>query len=97
MGPAGPSGASGLSGIATITLPAGPGAYEWSETVAAIGITPSDRLMVMLSPDEEGDENDTEFLSLGSLCASAGTDQITVTASFNSPEAGPIKLYWKVL
>jgi hypothetical protein len=96
-GPAGPSGPSGLSGTATITLPAGPGAYEWNETVTAIGVTPSDRLIVMLAPDVEGDENDTEFLSSGSLCASAGTDQITVTASFSSPEAGPIKLYWKVL
>lgn len=97
QGPAGPAGPSGLSGSATITLPSGLGVFEWTETVAASGVVPSDRLLILLAPDLDSDENDTEMLGLTTLVGSAGTNQITITASFDSPEAGPIKLYWKVL
>lgn len=96
-GPMGPAGSTGPAGSAIITLPTGPGVSEWTETVAATGVTPTDRLLILLAPDLDGDENDTEFLSLATLVGAAGTNQITVTATFDGPEAGPIKLYWKVL
>ncbi len=85
----------GLSGQTTINLTAA--SLEWIETVTATGVVPSDKIGVFIAPHSDGDENSEEFLDVLALTGTAGTDQITVTASFLSQTSGQIKLFWKVL
>jgi hypothetical protein len=87
---------SGVSGTATITVPY-TGAYEWSETVAASGVTGSQRVIVSLAPHADSDENSAEMLDISAMEATAGTDQISFTASFLSKTAGPIKINYMAI
>lgn len=77
-----------------ITAPGPAGVIEWEETVAAMGVVPASRLFLSLAPAVDDDENCPEMLALSSLCALAGSDQITVTAAFAQSTSGPIKLNW---
>lgn len=81
-----------LSGTATITVPAN--SIEDVETVAAVGVTPSSRVSVFLAPHLDSDENSPELLDIMALQATAGTDQLTITAAFLTPTSGAIKLQW---
>jgi hypothetical protein len=81
--------------VATITIPNGE--FSWQETVTATGVTPSKIIILGLAPALDADENDPELLAVASLAAAAGTDQITITASFDEPANGPVKLNWSAL
>lgn len=83
-----------LSGSATITITRQDGAFEWEETVAATGVTPSSKIMLSLAATTNDDENTPELLDINVLAGVPGTNQITVTASFITPNSGPIKLNW---
>jgi hypothetical protein len=86
------SGGSGLSGLATVSVPNN--RLEWSETVAATGVTASQRIMVSIGSHLDADENDAEMLDVAAMSAAAGTDQITFEMAFAVPVAGPIKINW---
>jgi hypothetical protein len=92
-----PSGGGGnaLGGLATITIPTA--RLEWEETVTATGVTGSSRIMACLAPALDTDENDPAMLSVTSLSASPGTDQITITMTFTVPARGAIKLNWSAM
>lgn len=81
-----------LSGSAVITV--ANGRREWSETVAAVGVTPTSRVMVALGSHDDDDENSADMLDLIGLSATPGTNEITVVAGFLSPVAGPINILW---
>lgn len=84
------------TGVVTITVPY-PGAYEWSETVAAVGVVNTQRVLVSLGSHADSDENSAELLDVSAIEASAGTDQITVTASFSTRTQGAIKLNYMAI
>lgn len=88
-------GGAGLSGLATVTVPNN--RLEWSQTVAAVGVTPSQRIMVALGSHLDADENDAEMLDVAAMSAAAGTDQITFEMAFSTPTAGPIKINWSAV
>jgi len=90
---AAPGGGGGsLSGTSSITVPSG--AFDDTETIAAVGVLPGDVVFVTLAPHDDTDENDPELLDLWSLSGVAGTDQITVKAVFASPTSGVVKVNW---
>lgn len=91
----GGGGGSSLGGLATVTITND--AYDWTETVAAIGVTPASRVMVGLAPANDTDENDPLWLSATQMAASAGTDEITISMAFATKEHGPINLHWSAL
>ncbi|MCA3303635.1 MAG: hypothetical protein INF98_15845 [Roseomonas sp.] len=80
------------SGTATVTVPNN--RLEWSETVAATGVTGTNRILLSVAPHVDADENDAEMLDIAAMSAAPGTGQITVTLAFSEPTAGPIKLNW---
>lgn len=82
-----------LSGVATVTVPNN--SLEWSQTVAATGVTPSSIIVPQIAPHSDADENDAELLDIAAVSAAPGTDQITFTLAFASRAAGPVKLAWR--
>lgn len=84
------------SGVVTITVPY-PGAYEWTETVTATGVTSSQRVLMSIGSHVDADENSAELLDVAAIEALAGTDQITVTASFSTLTQGAIKLNYMAI
>jgi hypothetical protein len=98
QGPAGPIGPNTAGGTVTIDLPDGRGVLEWTETVAAVGVTPADTLAAFFAAGLDGDENNAELLDPAcNPVAIAGTDEIIITATFREPISGPVKIIWKVL
>lgn len=89
-----PTGA-GLAGTATVTIPTA--AFQHSETVAAVGVTPASVVLVGLSPAVDADDNDPELLDVVALWATPGTDQITFGLTFSTPAVGPVKLNWSAI
>lgn len=89
------SGGAGLAGTATVTLSAA--AFQHSQTVAAVGVTPANTIMVSLAPSLVTDENDPELLDCVSLWGTPGTDTITFGLTFSIPSVGPVKLNWSAV
>lgn len=83
-----------LKGDAVVTIPGPSGALYWEETVPALDVTPASRVFVTLAPALDADENCPELLDLGSVAGLAGTDEITIMATFAQAATGPIKLHW---
>lgn len=94
--PAG-GGGGGLGGVATITLPIQRGQFEHEETVAAVGVTASNRIILGLAPCADDEENCPETLDIQTFTAVPGTDTITITAAFSQPCSGPVKFNWSAL
>ena len=86
------SGSGGLAGTATVTPTSQSSA--WRETVAAVGVTGSSKVVSSLGAFADTDENDPEFLDIGAISAVPGTDVITFILSFLTPTQGPIKINW---
>lgn len=84
-----------LEGLATVTVPNN--RLEWSETVAATGVTGASRVFLSIAPHDDADENDAEMLDIAAMSAAPGTGQITVELAFAVPVAGAIKLNWMAL
>lgn len=81
-----------VKGTATVTVPNN--SREWSETVAAAGVTAGKIIMLAIAPHDDADENDAETLDIAAMIAAPGTDQITVELAFDAPTRGAIKLNW---
>lgn len=94
--PAG-GGGGGLGGVATITLPIQRGQFEHEETVAAVGVTASNRVILGLAPCADDEENCPEMLDIQTFSAVPGTDTITITAAFSQLCSGPVKFNWSAL
>lgn len=90
-------GGSALSGEATVDIPDGPGVLFHVETVAAVGVTPLNVVMLSLHPGTDEDENDPEMLDIRSLAARPLADQIEITATFGVPTSGPVRFNWSAL
>lgn len=90
-------GSAPLSGVATITLPSGEGAYEDTETVAALGVTPTSKVFLSLAPALDEDENDPSMLDIVSMSAIPGTDTLTINATFSQLTSGPVKFNWSAI
>jgi hypothetical protein len=88
-------GSAGLGGAGTVT-PAR-GSYSHSETIAAVGVTGSSRVMVALGSFADTDENATELLDIAAMSATPGTDEITITMAFATPTSGPINIIWSAM
>jgi hypothetical protein len=69
-------------------------AFEASTVVSAPGVTPTSILTVSLAPALDADENSPDLLDLVTLWAEAGTDQITLYATFSDPTSGAVKINW---
>lgn len=85
-------GGGGPSGTVVVTM--GQDEYTLVKTVAAIGVTPSSRILCSLGAFTDDDENSAELLDVAAISVAAGTDQITVTISFTTPTAGAIRINW---
>lgn len=69
-------------------------ALEASTVISAPGVAPTSIITVALSPSLDADENSPELLDLVTLWAEAGTDQITLNATFADPTSGAVKINW---
>ena len=69
-------------------------ALEASTVVSAPGVAPTSVITVALAPSLDADENSPELLDLVTLWAEAGTDQITLNATFSDPTSGAVKINW---
>jgi hypothetical protein len=87
----------GDSGAATITVSTLGGAFEWSQTVAAVGMTPDRQILLGLAATTDEDENCAEMLDMECFEAIAGTDELTINAAFSRPTSGPVKFNWSAL
>jgi hypothetical protein len=99
-GPQGPQGVpgsgGGASGLATITVPGPAGQFEHTETVAAVGVTPANRVHLSIGAHLDTDENANDMLDIATLVGIPGTDQIEIIATFTARTSGPIKLNYMV-
>ena len=83
-----------LKGVAEVTV--GNDQFEWSQTVTATGVVPSDIITFSVAPHEiTTDENHEQWLDITSMAAKAGTNNITFNLAFASPTQGIIKLAWR--
>lgn len=89
------AGGAGLAGTATVTLTTAQ--FQHSQTVAAVGVTPSKVMVVSLAPALDADDNDPELLDLVAVWGVPGTDQITFGLTFSTPTSGPVKLNWSAI
>lgn len=85
----------GLAGTATVTVPNG--RYEWTETVAATGVTGSSKIIASIAAAADVDENTAEMLSINALSGTGGTNTIEFNMAFAEPTAGAIKINWSAL
>ena len=69
-------------------------ALEASTVIAAQGVLPASIVTVALAPSLYADKNCAELLDFVTLWAEAGTDQITLNATFSDPTSGPVKINW---
>ena len=69
-------------------------ALEASTVISAPGVLPASIITVSLAPSLDADENSAELLDLVTLWAEAGTDQITLNATFSDPTSGAVKINW---
>jgi hypothetical protein len=69
-------------------------AVEASTVVAAPGVLPTSLITVSLAPSLDADENSPDLLDLITLWAEAGTDQITLNATFSELTSGVVKINW---
>lgn len=76
--------------VVTVTSPA----LEWIETVAAVGVTSTQKIMPFIAAHDDTDENDAEMLDILAMSATAGTNQITFDIGFSQVTSGPIKINW---
>ena len=83
----GPLTGVGLLAVADNTL-------EASTVIAAPGVAPTSIITVSLAPSIDADENSPDLLDLVTLWAEAGTDQITLNATFSDPTSGAVKINW---
>lgn len=79
-----------IHGSTYFTVPSTSG-YEWTETVAAAGIASGQKILISLGAHSDSDENTAEMLDISCIEAIAGTDQITISASFRERTAGIIR------
>lgn len=107
-GPAGPQGPQGIEGLqgpagppatvrcgtASLSLPPGAGVVEWSEGIAASGVTAGQIVLLGLAPTADDRENDPELLDLAALSGRADAGAITVSAVFSEPASGPVHINW---
>lgn len=92
-----PGAGGGIGGIATINPNTLGGAYEWTETVAAIGVTAASRIILGIGAHVDTDENAAELLDITAYNAVSGTNTITIEAAFSQPHSGPTKFNWSAL
>ena len=69
-------------------------ALEASTVIAAPGVAATSIITVSLAPSLDADENSPDLLDLVTLWAEAGTDQITLNATFSDPTSGAVKINW---
>lgn len=87
--PIGAGGGGVLKGQVVVTTT---GLLAHSQTVAAAGVTAAMAILPSIAPHDDADENHESLLSVASLTASAGTDQITVNVTFNESTCGPVRI-----
>ena len=85
-----PSAAYYVSGAVSVTVP--PFSYECSQVVSAVGVKPSNLVLLSVAPHADSDENSETMLDVSAMSAAAGTNQITVTMGFLTPTAGLVRL-----
>ena len=78
----------------TAVLAVADNALEASTVIAAPGVLPASIVMVSLATTPDADENSPELLDLVTLWGEAGTDQITLNATFSDPTSGAVKINW---
>ena len=83
----GPLTGTGLLAVADNSL-------EASTIISAPGVAPTSIITVSLAASLDADENSPELLDLVTLWAEAGTDQITLNATFSDPTSGAVKINW---
>lgn len=87
-----------LKGTATITvedgLPGNAGTYQHIETVAAVGVSGANTVVLTVPAGDDTDENDFEMLDIASFTARPLTDQIEIIANFTTPTSGPVNFNW---
>ena len=69
-------------------------ALEASTVISAPGVATTSIINVSLAPSLDADENSPDLIDLVTLWAEAGTDQITLNATFSDPTSGAVKINW---
>ena len=84
--------------LVTVTLPSGPGVYEWRQTIANAGVTPTSVIQLKAAPAPEADnlEYDPEFIDITSMTALPAAGSFDVILTFRELHSGPINLQYQV-
>jgi hypothetical protein len=80
------------AGALVVTVPGPAGRFEHDETLAAVGVTASMKVLLALAPHSDADENNEQALDLRGMAGEAGTDTITVRLAFGALTSGPIRI-----
>ena len=81
-----------LTGTGVLTVP--DNALEALSIIAAPGVVAGSIIMVSLAAVVDDDENTPELLDIVALWGEAGTDQITLNATFSDLTSGAVKINW---
>ena len=81
-----------LTGVGLLSV--ADNALEASTVISVPGVAPTSIITVSLAPSLDADENSPELLDFVTLWAEAGTDQITLNATFSDPTSGAVKINW---
>jgi hypothetical protein len=84
-----------FGGTAVLTLPTA--RLEHVQTIAAPGVLPGRVVVLAAAPGTDADETPAEMLDLRLLSGEAGTDLITVTATFDVPTVGAVAIIWSAI
>ena len=85
----GPS--TALAGEATINVV---NEFQQIQTVAAVGMTATKKVVVSSAAYADTEENDAEMLGIEAVSAFPGTDTLTIVVSFTTVTNGPVKFNW---
>jgi hypothetical protein len=86
-------GTSSVAGTITVTVPnTNSGRFEHEETVAAVGVTASSKILLTVAPHLDTDENAEDALEILSMGATPGLNTLLVKMSFAFLTSGAIKL-----
>ena len=90
-------GSSFVVGQVVPTIPGPAGRFEHDETLAAVGVTASMKVLLSLAPHSDADENNEQALDLMGMSGEAGADTLTVRLAFGSLTSGPIRINYMAM
>lgn len=90
-----PSGGAAWTSV-TANVPSGAGVFDYEQTVTDAAVSGTSKIILMLDPSADSDENEPEFIDLINMAAFPGAGSFTLSMTFREPHSGPIKIFYQV-